>query len=74
MSDLNGPVHTTITASDERPANVGLNSTVQVRVSSVPALMGVGGSAVTITEVGSGTERSVEKYIRISLRGWYVPV
>ena len=51
-----GPVHTVLTVTGTSTA--GLNSTVQVRVISDPTgRMGLTGSLVTITEVGSGTGR-----------------
>ena len=49
-----GPVHTVLTVTGTSTA--GLNSTVQVRVTSDPTgWIGLIGSLVTVTEVGAGT-------------------
>ena len=49
-----GPVHTVLTVT--RTSTAGLNSTVQVRVTSDPTgRIGLTGSLVTVTEDGAGT-------------------
>ena len=57
-----GPVHTVIAPSDEMSSKSEFNTTVQVEVTSTPVVMGLIGSLVTVTEVGSDTSR-VEKNI-----------
>ena len=48
-----GPVNSVFTFSGT--STPGLNSTVQVRVTSDPTWMGLTGMLVTVTEVGAGT-------------------
>ena len=63
---LSGPVHTVFTVTGTSTA--GLNSTVQVRVTSDPTgRMGLTGLLVTFTEVGAETawrqeEMEIENY------------
>ena len=50
-----GPVHVMATPTDETLDKSALSSTVHVRVTSTPEVMGLTGSLTTVTMVGSGT-------------------
>lgn len=50
-----GPVHVMATPIDETLANSVLNSTAQVRTTSIPEMMGLSMLLVTVTMVGPGT-------------------
>ena len=62
-----GPVHVMATPTDETLDKAALSSTVHVRVTSSPKVMGLFKSLVTVTMIGSGTAcgTHVGKYIII---------